>query len=100
MSTPLLTPAQTPIFDDLVISELEEHFDDEVPCVVSAEHAAEVRVQCRGCGTGVLACTGHAEKMRADVERMIAASLLGFVACSRCKRFGWSFDEIAKVVPL
>lgn len=100
MSTPLLTPVESPIFDDLVIAELEEHFDEDVPCHVSSEHAAEVSVQCRGCGSGVAVCDEHAERIRHDVDEAIAASALGFVVCQRCKAMGFSFDEIAAVVPL
>lgn len=63
MSVPELTPVETPIFDDMVIERLEEHFDDEIPCEATDEcdSPAEVRatILCQCNTNSKLLCFRH-----------------------------------------
>lgn len=51
MTAPLLTPADTAIFDEDVIRDLEEHQDDVLPCRVSDRTG-----KCEREATHVLVC--------------------------------------------
>lgn len=76
-----------------------EALDFDVPCRYGS-HAAVVSITCRGCGRGALFCGGHAEYVRAEVERMIAASAALAVTCGHCRRVAYTFDELVVVIPL
>lgn len=95
MSAPLLTPLDTPIFDDDVIAEMEEHADDVpqcicwmgAPCPAIATHSAS----CNAC-TGLigLVCATHAMAVVEDRRVAVHAS---------CGSSG-SVCDLVKVVPL
>jgi len=92
MSAPVLTPLETPIFDDDVIADLEEHIGDEVMCERPAgcDRPAVARmVVLRGCPKVRAGCQEHIDTSRAWLD----ANLM---RCRRCDRFVTGY----RVVPL
>lgn len=65
MSVPELRPTDTPIFDDLVVEQMQNHFDDGIPCgwVSGCEATAVARfvVLCT-CRKSKPACGEHIAK--------------------------------------
>lgn len=87
----MLTPLDSPIFDDEVIADLEAHQQDETSCDTCSE-AADVRIVLRCCRTFVLfgpRC--HAIALE-SVARDIAVGLL--LTCEEC---GHEFDQFCSV---
>jgi hypothetical protein len=91
VTIPVLTPLDSPIFDDDVVADLEANQADEVACETCSE-AAEVRIVLRCCRTHVLfgpRC--HAIALQ-SVARDIAFGLL--LVCEEC---GHEFDQFCSV---
>ncbi|MEU4016211.1 hypothetical protein AB0E56_13210 [Microbacterium sp. NPDC028030] len=76
-----------------------DSLDFEVPCN-RGEHAAEVMVRCRSCGSGSMLCRDHLAKVRQRVEEFLAARAFALCKCADCGDFGFTFDELVEVVPL
>lgn len=100
MSAPLLSPVDTPIYDDLIIEQLNDRFEDEVSCV-DCEMTAEWRLTMRCCGDSAMLCGSH----RDSVRQWSAAGELKphRKVCTHCKhRFpvGATFDDAVREVRL
>jgi hypothetical protein len=95
MSAPLLTPLDSPIFDEDVITEMEDHSDEEVMCM-RADAAAIAQLLTTCCSAGYLVCEGHLQKSRETIQRSMS------VRCKTCRHEClWpTFDDVYRVVPL
>lgn len=104
MSTPTLTPLETPIFDDDVIASMEEHADDEVSCdMPDCDAPAHVLALTRCCRSEDRLCERHYWAGRKAVEEMAAlSSFLGCaIQCRLCGHVfpgGAVFDDLFRVV--
>lgn len=104
MSVPTLTPAETAIFDDDVIEDLEEHYDDDLTCVVDGCDApAEVAATARCCNHTDLICERHYWAGRRAIEAHAVICLLAHVqfVCIRCRHkfpYASTFDDMVRVV--
>lgn len=97
MSAPLLTPLDTPIFDEDVLGHIEEHADDAPTCD-ACERPAAVRFVHRCCGVAELVCAPHLEACERWLEQRSRT-----VHCTICKEQFLppvSVEKVAKVVPL
>ncbi|ALJ20395.1 hypothetical protein [Microbacterium sp. No. 7] len=106
MSAPLLTPLDSPIFDDDVISEMEEHLNDAAACETDeCVRGAEVRAVARCCGRTTLLCTEHLHLARRSVEATLALCCIvgrpsSCLACGARFPAGTVFNEIYEVHPI
>lgn len=97
MSIPILTPLDSPIFDEDVLTEMSEHVDDDVACLVhGCEAAATVRLVFRCCGASGPLCKEHLE-----VKRFLVA-MNPFLVCGYCgRKFLFpGFEQVFRVVTL
>lgn len=99
MSLPVLTPLDTPIFDEDVIAELEEHFDDTPTCK-HCEESALVRPRMKCCGASTLWCVWHRAEKRGELSGLLLAGTVNCLECSHT--FGWltPISEVLTEVPL
>jgi hypothetical protein len=98
VSVPLLTPADTQIFDGDVLRELD--LDEEISCL-HVDAAAVCRVSMRCCSTAVFFCMAHLERWLASTAIQMLRP--GHPKCTTCgHRFpvGASLDEVVRVVDL
>lgn len=107
MSTPLLTPLESAIFDEDVIADLEAHFDDDLACTVDdCGKAASVTVAMRCCSTRTwVVCDEHLEVGRRQAERALASMLFRgrrpkCVGCGHRFARGAVFEDVYRVVEL
>ena len=96
---PMLTPVETPIFDDQLVEELEKHWEDELQCE-ACETVASSRVSHRCCNFGIRVCDHHLHIVEKNVAERCAAN-----ARLKCVKCGREFtnpapDDLFKVVPL
>lgn len=96
---PMLTPVETPIFDDLVVEELEKHWDDTVQCE-ACETAASSRVSHRCCNFGIRVCDHHLHIVEKNAAERCAAH--PHLKCVRCGRefIHPTPDDLFNVSPL
>lgn len=70
----LIGPVLDEVIDHLTIVELEQHLDEDVPCLVGelegCEHAAQWAVRCPACGLDWTACDDHRRKIDGANARM------------------------------
>lgn len=81
---PTLTPLETPIFDDDIISEMEETFS-RVCRMPECDRPSVVRIIIRCCGAHASYCAECAAVLRRNRAVMLA------VATTRCATCGHSF---------
>tara|TARA_B100000378_G_C18010278_1_gene400381 strand:+ start:153 stop:458 length:306 start_codon:yes stop_codon:yes gene_type:complete len=82
VSTPLLTPLDTPIFDEDVITDIEGRVEDDLNCQhPGCTNAADVRVVMRCCRRYGLVCSTCRDDTEARVEM---ASAFTEVCCGDC----------------
>lgn len=90
----------SPVADDLTI--LEQHWDDEIPCLgKTCESAATVRVIIRCCGATGFYCPRHFLRVISVVERHMATPK--GAQCRGCGAVwprGTRFDDAFRTVPL
>lgn len=96
---PILGPTETPIFDDLIIEQMESRLDDTIQCEV-CENTAQFKVSHACCGFAVLICVPHMKNVEANAAADCASN-----PQMRCARCGTVFtnptpETIYKVVPL
>lgn len=104
MTAPSLSPAEQTevdrfgIHDDDVISRLEEHFDDVLPCTLDgAEATHEISSRC--CGETAFLCAQHAVWHRGRWTGEIARR---GVICAHCMH-DWppsDYDDVVRMVAL
>lgn len=86
MPAPLLTPLDTPIFDDDVIAEMEQHLDDVPPCIACAQ-TATIRATMLCCGDAAFYCTRCFVRW---LLRFNTVSALAKIYCGNCGQdFGY-----------
>lgn len=102
MSAPVLTPADSAIFDEDVITEMEEHLDEPIACgIETCEKEAAWRVSLRCCGDSTFMCTPHYFVTRSRLEwQLIWAGTAQCAACGAVFARPLSYDLIVRVVPL
>jgi|GEM_PF-2318981 len=103
MSLPLLTPLDTPIFDEDVIAEMEEHFDDVVPCLPDdCGEPAVLLLANRCCSAGITVCARHYARCRAwwAVFVLLHRHSMTCISCGHVCTAGTPFEEAFKEVPL
>lgn len=97
---PMLTPADTPIFDEFVIADFEKHWDEELCCAMcEVPPVVDVCMTC--CPFHAALCATHLQTTRAATH--IQAVATNGVRCKTCYHdFPGvrTLDEVAKVVPL
>ena len=95
MSAPLLSPVDTPIYDDMIVEDMQERFDDEVMCKMG-DMPASSRLVMRCCGNSAVLCDEHVARERLAVALMIRGR------CKHCRRYFPApvFDDVYRVVPL
>ena len=94
-TVPMLTPADTAIWDDDVIADLEKRFDDEIPCTACGKPASHLLICRGGCGTRSNVCPRCLALARAIAEvKRLSCQVCGYLA----QRPG--VDAMWKVVPL
>jgi hypothetical protein len=95
VSAPLLTPLDSPVFDDDVIAGMEERFDDPVTCR-GCERSAVAVARMRCCGTSGPICGEHLDRSRRMLGRHPA------IQCGFCKAdiSGRTFEQVVDLVPL
>lgn len=95
VSTPTLTPLDTPIFDDDIITEVEKRIDEPVTCRGCDRVAVAIaRLKC--CGTSGLICEWHIERARLSIADCPDVEC-AYCAADISRR---TFDEIVALVPL
>lgn len=101
MTVPLLTPLDTPIFDEDVIAEIEEHLDDVVPCVgPTCEAPAWWQVIMVCCGAAFPMCDEHRARHRTRATFILAIHAGTFCKVCKVSLSGFSYDDAFRVVPL
>jgi hypothetical protein len=102
MSAPVLTPTESAIFDEDVLTEIEERLDEPIDCVVDdCGREAAWRVSLRCCGDSAFFCHGHYFLTRARMElQLMGAATAHCVTCGHVFVRPLSYDLIARVVPL
>ncbi len=88
------------LLDEESTTVVLERLDFAAPCTSSRDHAAEVGLQCRGCGRVDLACMKHAQELRVKLEALVALGVWDAIVCIRCRHKGYTWDEVIRVVPL
>lgn len=83
MTVPLLTPADTPIFDDLVIGDLEKHWEETLRCEFD-DAEAEWQLTWRCCSKISVVCDVHYKTHRRQVRVTQAAAKAGGMTWLRC----------------
>lgn len=64
----------------------------------TAEHTADVALQCRRCGTLQVLCRTHVDELRADFASQPRG--IRAIECTACHAGSRDWDAIAVVVPL
>lgn len=83
MSAPLLTPLDTPIFDEDVITDLEGRVEDDLNCQHGGcTNAADLRAVMRCCRRYGLMCTTCRDDSEARVE---FAAAFTEICCGHCE---------------
>lgn len=101
MSTPLLTPLESAIFDEDVIAEMEKHIDDAVPCIApNCTHPAWWRLTLSCCGSSFPMCDAHVKRHKARASEVLATYAGTFCRVCRSSLSGKSYDEAFTVVLL
>lgn len=88
-----LTPLDTPIYDDLVIEDLEKRWGESLTCFEGDGEIAIARVACKRCGASEQMCARHTEW----VTRRLATN--NRVYCRKCGADAPARD-LMRVVPL
>lgn len=91
MTAPLLTPLETPIFDEDVIKEMEGNLDEVIPCGI-CDAQAFIRVSMRCCGDPAMWCRPHWAIWRTNLLMNLAVA-----AWSRCTTCGHTFPAGSRV---
>lgn len=73
--------------------------DFEVPCA-RGEHAAELFVQCRTCGTGSAICRKHWREAVHRIEAFIALQRDPQLVCTGCGSRAETVEELVEVITL
>ncbi|WP_336642310.1 hypothetical protein [Microbacterium sp. MMO-56] len=94
MTVPVLTPLDSPIFDDDVIAEIESRLEEVPPCVVCAA-TAELRIEMRCCNEDALLCKPCFQRWCAQVA---VASVRFNLTCAHCGADLWRYCDLANLV--
>ncbi|MDQ1206183.1 hypothetical protein QE377_002542 [Microbacterium sp. SORGH_AS 862] len=95
MSIPTLTPLETPIFDDDVIAEMEQHVDEVLACCRCVAEATSICIT-TCCKAQFPICPPHLAGARAGFVR---PRVLRCATCREVHLFV-SFDDTYRVVDL
>jgi len=101
MSTPVLTPLDTPIFDDDVIADMETRYDGEVACEHpwGCELHAVMLIRMRCCGASHMFCLLHGLHTVEEMRFYLRASIEPYcVHCNRIFRRCTPLEQVARVV--
>ena len=90
------------IHDEEILRDLEEHWDDEIPCgAKKCETAATVQVSSRCCGRSMFLCARHYGRMVAVTQHHLCAPKgADCVSCGHFFPSGTRFDDAFRTVTL
>jgi len=101
MSAPILTPRETPIFDDDVIAEMSAHLHEDVPCMqAGCPMPADWQLIARCCGDRRFICSDHLASAAANWDEVLGRDAARCASCEHLYGHGVSFGDVFRVVVL
>lgn len=95
---PELTVLDTPIFDDMVIVDLEKHWDDEIACdAPNCDRHAVWAIQNRCCGFTMVGCDPHKRELERFALDDAGRTIMYCLSCEHEFPEAKSLEDVAIV---